>query len=147
MKHSSLLSSRLKLRKRPSGAARRNAIFTLTFYRYQGQWVFDDDRRDIFVEPLVCGADEVFDVISGRCEDDGINRCTVNFSSSPIPGFALHATYLGPEFGGSRYSTPDMKLDTPFEFWLCPAIFAYFECAPQDLYVQYVSSGAELSGR
>lgn len=142
MKYSSLLSSRLKSRKPASGAARRNAIFTLTFYRHQGQWVFDDERRDIFVEPLVCGADDVFDVISGRCDDESINRCTVNFSSSPIPGFALHATYLGPEFDGSRYSTADMTPDTPFEFWLCPALFAYFDRAPKNLYVQYVSSEA-----
>ena len=117
----------------------KRQIFTLTFYRHQGQWVFDDERRDIFVEPLVCCADDVFDVISGRCDDDSINRCTVNFSSSHITGFALHATYLGPEFGGSRYNTADMTPDAPFEFWLCPALFAYFDRAPKDLYVQYVS--------
>ena len=66
-------------RKRSANAG-RNAIFTLTFYRQDGQWVFDDDRRDIYVEPLVCGADDVFDVLSGRDQDPAINRCTVNFS-------------------------------------------------------------------
>ena len=30
--------------------------------------------------------------------------------------------------------------DAPFEFWLCPALFAYFDRAPQDLYVQKVRS-------
>ena len=36
----------LPTRKR-SAKAGRNAIFTLTFYRHNDQWVFDDDRRDI----------------------------------------------------------------------------------------------------
>lgn len=31
-------------------------------------------------------------------------------------------------------------MSTPFEFWLCPALFAYFDRAPQDLYVQKVRS-------
>ena len=120
--------------------ASRNALFTLTFYRHQGQWVFDDERRDIYVEPLVCGADDVFDVLSGRHLDPSINRCTVNFSSTPIPGHEVHATYLGPEFDGSRYSTTDLTSAEPFEFWLCPALFAYYAEAPQDLYVQKVRS-------
>ena len=102
MKNSPLLFSS----KRTSNRAKRNAIFTLTFYRHQGQWVFDDERRDIFVEPLVCGADDVFDVISGRCDDDSINRCTVNFSSSPIPGFALHATLHRPGIRRQPIQTP-----------------------------------------
>ena len=33
-----------------------------------------------------------------------------------------------------------MTGDAPFEFWLCPALFAYFDRAPQDLYVQKVRS-------
>ena len=133
-------SSFLPKRKRSARMAGRNALFTLTFYRHDGQWVFDDERRGIMVEPLVCGADDVFDVLSGRHADDRINRCTVNFSASPIPGHDVHATYLRPEDGGSRYSTTDMTGDTPFEFWLCPALFAYFDRAPKDLYVQKVRS-------
>ena len=64
---------------RPSVKASRNALFTLTFYSHQGQWVFDDERRDIYVEPLVCGADDVFDVLSGRHLDPSIIRCNVSF--------------------------------------------------------------------
>ena len=129
----------LPTRKR-SAKAGRNALFTLTFYRHNDQWVFDDDRRDIAVEPLVCGADDVFDVLSGRDQDPAINRCTVNFSATPIPGHEVHASFQKPEYGGSVYTTTDMTGDAPFEFWLCPALFAYFDRAPQDIYVQKVRS-------
>ena len=130
------------LRKRSARKARRNAIFTLTFYRHEGQWVFDDPGRDIQVEPLVCGADDVFDVLSGRDQDPAINRCTVNFSATPIPGHEVHARFQKPEYGGSVYTTTDLMGTEPFEFWLCPALFAYFDRAPEDLYVQKVRSGS-----
>jgi len=130
------------LRKRSARKARRNAIFTLTFYRHEGQWVFDDPGRDIQVEPLVCGADDVFDVLSGRDQDPAINRCTVNFSATPIPGHKVHARFQKPEYGGSVYTTTDLMGTEPFEFWLCPALFAYFDRAPEDLYVQKVRSGS-----
>ena len=59
-----------------------------------------------------------------------------------IPGRGRWRAAQSPEFGGSRYNTADMTPDAPFEFWLCPALFAYFDRAPKDLYVQYVSSEA-----
>ena len=56
----------------------------------------DEERVDTRATypTLVCGADDVFDVLSGRDRDPGINRCTVNFSATPSE-VQRHAPRLG----------------------------------------------------
>lgn len=130
------------LLRRPLFRRSRNAIFTLTFYRHHGQWVFDDPARGIQLEPLVSGADVLFDVLSGRDLDDTITRCTVNFSTTPIPGHEVAAKFIGSEMEGSVYQVTVCKTNADiidFRFWLCPALFAYYRRAPKTLYVQRVA--------
>lgn len=54
------------------------------------------------------------------------------FSSSPIPGYQRKLSRLREEYSGWWY-----KGDRPeAEGWLCPALFRYFEEAPEEVFVK-----------
>ena len=118
----------------------KNSLHTLTAYRYNGLWVFDDEDRQLVKEPFVAGADIMFDVMSGYDKDDTISECTVVFSENPIPKYNAHVVHvedLGEEMGDTYVVE---KLDGcdelyGFEFWLCPALLKFFPSAPREVYV------------
>ena len=54
------------------------------------------------------------------------------FSVAPFPGFQRKMTRLREEYGGWWY-----RSDQPEgEGWLCPALFRYFDEAPEEIYVK-----------
>jgi hypothetical protein len=109
-----------------------NAINVIRPYMVDncGIWIFDDPERGICREPFI---GETNTIISTLCADipDAGKGFSLLFSSQWFPG-AIHKfeKVEGDEFG-TTYSNAQMEL----EGWLCPALFKYFEKAPEVLFV------------
>lgn len=101
-------------------------------YKYEGLWVFDDDRVGLDKEPFVSGADDIIGKMVADIADaeSGFNLL---FSVIPFPGYDLELEWKREDSGGNWYSS--FKLD--MEGWLCPALFKYFDEAPAKLYAQF----------
>ena len=107
-----------------------NAINVLTLYWSAGCWMYDDREHGRFREPLVRGASEAVDALR-QMDGLGSGRTPfqVLFSASEFPG-AHRARWLREESGGNWY-----VFEGQYEGWLCPALFDFFDSAPQDLWV------------
>ena len=116
-----------------------NALFTLHAYFKNNTWMFDDESRDIKQEPFVAGADVLFDFMSGRESDSSVDECDLLFGATPIPDHDLHVRLIGNDgYDGHYYMVEFFKAFRQFEtfqFWLCPALLAFFDEAPEDIYV------------
>jgi hypothetical protein len=108
-----------------------NSLFAIAPYKYEGIWVFDDPRVGLAQEPFVSGADTILDVLTADIPT-AAEGFKLIFSPEPFPGYTARFVWNRPEFNGNWYSWPDRDM----EGWLCPALFKYFESAPQELYVQ-----------
>lgn len=108
-----------------------NAIMTIHPYKYNGLWVFDDDSVGLDKEPFVSGADDIIDVMVVNLPDpeSGFNLI---FSGIPFPGHQYEFKRLSPEADGWWY----LHEATDMHGWLCPALFKYFDEAPDKLFVQ-----------
>jgi hypothetical protein len=108
-----------------------NSISAIAPYRHEGMWVFDDDRVGLSREPFVAGADDIIDLLVAHIPnaDSGFR---LTFSAQPFPGYQARLILDRPEFGGHWYRWPERAM----EGWLCPALFHYFETAPDEIYVQ-----------
>jgi len=108
-----------------------NSILLLSPYKDNGIWVFDDPRVGLVREPFVMGIDVMLDRITQSIPnaERGFNML---FSSSPFPGYVVHLDLLRTEYDGNWYHCPELGI----EGWLCPALFKYFDQAPEHLYIQ-----------
>ena len=113
-----------------------NQLLVIAPYWWQGTWVFDDGRFGLEREPFVAGVPEIIDRVVGRAgidltqaRRDGIRLL---FSADPFPGSQEEAARVRPEAGGWWYRTAEPELDG----WLCPAMFHYFDAAPERLFVR-----------
>jgi hypothetical protein len=109
-----------------------NALMVIHPYKYEGMWVFDDERTGLDKEPFVSGADEIIDKM---VEDipDANNGFNLIFSATPFPSYDLELEWRREEMNGNWYYSS--KLD--MEGWLCPALFEYFDKAPLKIYAQF----------
>lgn len=113
----------------------KNAIRVIHPYWEHGSLVFDDPDVGLRKEPFVAGADSVLGILAAQipgCEE----RFTLLFSANPFPGAQTSIRRLRPEHGGTWYACDALA---GAEGWLCPALFKYFEEAPDQLYLQIVS--------
>jgi hypothetical protein len=94
-------------------------------------WVFDDDAVDLVQEPFVSGIPEMIDDLVADIPD-ARRGFRLLFSPVPFPGYQRKLTRVREEFGGWWYSTDEPES----EGWLCPALFRYFDEAPDDIYVK-----------
>jgi hypothetical protein len=108
-----------------------NTLLAIAPYKFEGFWVFDDPRVGLRQEPFISGADRVLDILTAEIPDAAQGFKLV-FSAQPFPGFVARFVRSRPEFGGYWYSWPERGL----EGWLCPALFKYFETAPDEIYVK-----------
>ena len=125
-----------------------NSIFSLTAYRHNDMWVFDDEERGLVKEPFVHGADTMFDFMSGNVLP-GVNntRCSIAFSANPMLNNDVHVKHiedLGEDMGDiyevvSAFTSAATSFDG-FQFWLCPALLSFFDKAPENIYVSVISS-------
>ena len=108
-----------------------NSIMVIHPYKYEGLWVFDDPKVGLVQEPFVSGADVAIDrLVEGL---PGAEKgFALLFSAEPFPGYQAAFEWRRQEYGGNWYYSPEHGL----EGWLCPALFKYFEQAPERLYVQ-----------
>ncbi len=111
----------------------QNSITIIKPYKWQGQWVFDDDRVDLVREPFVAGADTLIDL---AIERQGITNAKdgflMLFSATPFPSADLELEWVREELDGNVY----LWREEGQEGWLCPALLKYFDHAPKKLYVQ-----------
>ena len=107
-----------------------NSLFAIAPYKSDGLWVFDDPAVGLQREPFISGADRVLDVLAADIPN-AVSGFKLVFSSQPFPGFTARFVRSRPEFGGYWYSWPERDL----EGWLCPALFKYFDTAPEEIYV------------
>lgn len=108
-----------------------NAIRMIVPYKYQGMWVFDDERVGLHREPFVAGADVALDLMTADIPN-AASGFVLLFSDQPFPGYQYEFHWKRPEYGGNWYYSPQFDR----EGWLCPALLRYFEEPPKRLYVQ-----------
>ena len=109
----------------------KNQVMVIQPYRAHGTWVFDDPAAGLVQEPFIAGIPAMIDLLV----EDNPNASQgfrLLFSADQIPGFQVSVVWLREENGGNWYRDPD----TDMEGWLCPALFRYFEKAPDLLYVK-----------
>ena len=111
-----------------------NAIFVIKPYKWNGMWVFDDERVGLDKEPFVGGADTMIDT---AVERKGIRNAekgfVLVFSATPFPDADLELEWVREEMEGNVYRWPE----TGQEGWLCPALLRYFPEPPSKLYAQF----------
>jgi hypothetical protein len=109
-----------------------NSIVAIHPYKFEGLWVFDDEKVGLTQEPFVSGADEIIErmVESIPNAEAGF---TLLFSADPFPGYQAEFQWRRPDLSGNWYYSP--QLDA--EGWLCPALFKYFDEAPKKIYAQF----------
>lgn len=111
-------------------SSRSNSILVILPYRYHGSWVFDDPGVGLHREPFVSGVPEIIDELVSSIPGASSGFRLI-FSASPFPGFQAIYTKCSGEYGGTWYSTEDGRRG-----WLCPALFKYFDAAPEKLYAR-----------
>jgi Family of unknown function (DUF6717) len=108
-----------------------NSILVIHPYKEDGVWVFDDPAVGLVREPFVSGADVIIDRMV-EAIPNAERGVTLLFSGGPCPGYQYEFNRQREEFGGNWYASQQFGI----EGWLCPALFEYFDEAPQRLYVQ-----------
>jgi hypothetical protein len=106
-----------------------NAMMTVFPYRDRGQWVFDDESVGLKREPFVFGVPEMIDAFV-KDIPNARHGFKLYFSAMPFPGYRTSLSWMREEYEGNWYRW-DATLE---EGWLCPALFKYFEKAPEKIY-------------
>jgi hypothetical protein len=114
-----------------------NAIISIHPYKHKGLWVFDDPTAGLVQEPFVSGADEIIErMVQGI--SGAQSGFTLLFSAAPFPGHQSTFGWRRSDMGGNWYYSADLGI----EGWLCPALFRYFEVAPERIYAQFKPKAA-----
>lgn len=108
-----------------------NIMMVISPYWAEGTWVFDDPAVGLVKEPFVLGVPEMINVLVKEISD-AKNGFRLLFSASPFPGYQKHLVWVREELEGNWYALED----PPMEGWLCPAMFKYFDAAPEKIYVK-----------
>ena len=128
-----------------------NSLFAIHPYVYNKTWVFDDEARGLVMEPFVAGADTLLDKVFDTTVDDNgnWNFSGLVFSSNPIPNadLVIKRTEDDPDKIGTDWYV-DSCLDDTYkdcaghELWLCPALYEFFDEAPERIYIAVQRKGA-----
>ena len=113
-----------------------NSIIAIHPYKYEGLWVFDDEKVGFVQEPFVSGADTIIETMVQSIPNAN-EGFTLIFSANPYPGHQAKFNWVREDSGGNWYYIE--VLDS--EGWLCPALFKYFETAPENIYAQFKEKG------
>jgi hypothetical protein len=103
-----------------------NALFTINPYLHNGMYVFDDKERGLTKEPFVCGIPQIIQQLTNK------TKFTVIFSANKFPSAIACLIRTREECGGNWYTLEG----TCMEGWLCPALFKYFDKAPDKIYLE-----------
>jgi hypothetical protein len=117
-----------------------NSIFIIQPYLFADTWVFDDESRGLDKEPFVAGIPEMIQYAIQQNElPANTDRFRLLFSAEPFPKYQHKITKLGPEYGGTNYCL-EFATGERMEGWLCPALFKYFDVAPDSIYIKMEST-------
>lgn len=108
-----------------------NFLFMISPYWLHGTWVFDDQAVGLVQEPFVMGIPQIIDDMVKEIPDAKTGFVLV-FAGNPFPSFDREINWVREEMGGNWYH--DEK--TGIEGWLCPALFKYFDKAPEKIYAK-----------
>jgi hypothetical protein len=108
-----------------------NSLYVLRPYKYEGSWVFDDESVGLKREPFVFGIDDMIQRLVAAIPNAAEGFRLV-FSPQAFPGYAARLEWRREEAGGNWYFSPNFGI----EGWLCPALFKYFDAAPQEFYAK-----------
>lgn len=108
-----------------------NVLTVIEPYWYIDTWVFDDESVGLDKEPFVQGIPEMIDVLV-KDIPNARSGFMLLFSSLPFSGYQVELTRVREEYGGYWYKAKDEGA----EGWLCPALFRYFDAAPESLYIK-----------
>ena len=108
-----------------------NALMVIQPYWHSGTWVFDDDAVGLVREPFVAGVPEMIDHLVREIPDARAGFRLL-FSAAPFPGHQAAFTRVRGEVNGNWYRSDD----PPMEGWLCPALYHYFQEAPETIYAK-----------
>lgn len=110
-----------------------NALMEIYPYRTRSGWSFDDKEKKLKGEPFVAGIPAIIDQFVPKDQ----KTCTITFSGNEFPGaqgYLIQNSGSGSVYGGTEYL---LKVgDHIMEGWLCPALFQYFDVAPERLWFQ-----------
>ena len=101
-------------------------------YKYEGMWVFDDEKVGLIREPFVAGADDIIEEMVKNIPD-AENGFSLIFSAIAFPGHQIELEWRRDESGGNWYYSKELDM----EGWLCPALFKYFDKPPAKLFAQF----------
>ena len=107
-----------------------NSIMAVKPYKWEGMWVFDDEKTGLLREPFVAGVPEILEALleqQGIPVEEAEKGFRLIFSAISFPGHQLSARRVGEEGDGNWYEESVSKA----RGWLCPALFRYFETAPE----------------
>ena len=113
----------------------QNSIMVVKPYKWEGMWVFDDENTGLVREPFVAGVPEILESLleqQGIPLEEARKGFLLSFSAIPFPGHQLSARRVGEEGGGTWYEESVGKA----RGWLCPALFRYFDTAPETLHIR-----------
>jgi hypothetical protein len=122
---------------------------TIFPYLYEGAcWVFDDPRAGLKEEAFVLGASEMISrVVEMKAIPQASRGFTLRFSAEPFD-HDVQLTWLSPADAAQRRSCSLEDLPgignwyagrvfgQEMTCWLCPALFCYFDQAPEHIYVK-----------
>lgn len=117
---------------------KKNVLNVIYPYCYNGMWVFDDEQVGLNREPFVGGADVIIEyALKAKGIENPESGFQLMFSGVPFPDYDFTLTWVRGDNGGNYYWIDAFQM----EGWLCPALFRYFESAPQNIYVQFKAKG------
>lgn len=100
----------------------------VSIYRTGNGWAFDDLLMHVSREPFVKGMSEMLDVL---VEQSGLEEhIGLFFKDEPFNNYEAELSLVREEDGGAWYEWEDMDMAG----WLCPMLYAYFDCTPEKLY-------------
>lgn len=108
-----------------------NSIMVIHPYKHEEMWVFDDEKVGLVQEPFVAGADKIIDRLVADIPNAEAGFILL-FSAQPFPGYQVIFDWCREEYGGNWYCLEALDM----EGWLCPALFKYFDNAPEKIYAQ-----------
>ena len=107
-----------------------NALMQILAYRHNGGRSFDDASVGLVAEPFVAGIPEMIDILAAQV--GATDRIILTFAPTEFPGQMYRLDRTREEFGGNWYRWEAQQLDG----WLCPALFHYFDTAPEVIYIR-----------
>lgn len=110
-----------------------NAIRVIEPYKDSGIWMFDDEGVGLNSEPFVSGIPEMIEqLIRQKSIENAEDGFALTFSHLKFPDYDVRLIHKREDGGGHWY----LNEMTGAEGWLCPALFRYFDEAPDELYAK-----------